>query len=138
VGEQRGRAKGEHDQVEGGKSEDLRASRMNGIRQPWELGGGETLYNVPETWEVRDSQDSKGGTLDEMPNSGERELVESTSSRKTGHQVEGWIAVPQSKTLTQNGSSLKELQGQKWRRLGERWSSDRLNLGSSSRGGPKA
>ncbi|KRY62225.1 hypothetical protein T4D_7626, partial [Trichinella pseudospiralis] len=31
----------------------------------------------------------RGGTLDEMPNSGERELVESTSSRKTGHQVEG-------------------------------------------------
>ena len=37
---------------------------------------------------MRDSQDSKGGTLDEMPNSGERELIESTSSRKTGHQVE--------------------------------------------------
>jgi hypothetical protein len=30
---------------------------------------------------VRDSQDSKGGTLDEMPNHGEREHVESTSSR---------------------------------------------------------
>jgi hypothetical protein len=38
---------------------------------------------------VRDSQDSKGETLDEMPDSGERELVESTSSTKTGHQVEG-------------------------------------------------
>jgi hypothetical protein len=25
-----------------------------------------------------------------MPTSGEIELVESTSSRKTGHQVEGW------------------------------------------------
>jgi hypothetical protein len=25
-----------------------------------------------------------------MPNSGEREFVESTSSRKIGHQVEGW------------------------------------------------
>ena len=46
---------------------------------------GGTLQNVPEIWEVRDSQDSKGGTLDEMPYSGERELVESTSSRKTGH-----------------------------------------------------
>ena len=34
-------------------------------------------------------QDSKGGTLNEMPYSGERELVESISSRKTGHQVEG-------------------------------------------------
>ena len=39
---------------------------------------------------MRASQDSEGGTLDEMSNSGERELVESTSSRKTGHQVKGW------------------------------------------------
>jgi hypothetical protein len=43
---------------------------------------------------MRDSQDSNGGTLDEMPNSRERELVESTSSRKTGHQVEGWSCHP--------------------------------------------
>ena len=53
--------------------------------------------NAPETWEVRDSQDSKGGTLDEMPYSGKRELVESTSSRKTGHQVRDGVAIPQSK-----------------------------------------
>jgi hypothetical protein len=33
-------------------------------------------------------------TLDEMPNSGDKELVESTSSRKTGHQVEGWCCYP--------------------------------------------
>jgi hypothetical protein len=41
---------------------------------------------------VRDSQDSKGGTLDKMINSWERQIVESTSSRKTGHKVErcGW------------------------------------------------
>jgi hypothetical protein len=31
---------------------------------------------------VRDSQDSKGETLDEMPYTGERELVEPTSSIK--------------------------------------------------------
>ena len=55
-----------------------------------------TLQNVPETWEVRDSQDSKGGTLDEMPNSRERELIEPTSSRKTGHQVRDGVAIPQS------------------------------------------
>jgi hypothetical protein len=35
----------------------------------------------------RDLKDSKGGTIDEMPYSGERELVESTSSRNIGHQV---------------------------------------------------
>jgi hypothetical protein len=34
---------------------------------------------------VRNSQDSKGGTLEEMPYSRERELVESTSSRKIRH-----------------------------------------------------
>jgi hypothetical protein len=36
---------------------------------------------------MRKSQDSKGWTLDEMPNSGEREFVKSTSNRKTGHQI---------------------------------------------------
>jgi hypothetical protein len=36
---------------------------------------------------VKVTQDSMGGTLDEMPISGEREFVESTSSRKTEHQV---------------------------------------------------
>jgi hypothetical protein len=35
------------------------------------------------------SQDSKGGTLDEVFYSGEGELVECTSSRKSGHQMEG-------------------------------------------------
>ena len=39
---------------------------------------------------MRYSQDSKGVTLDEMPNIGEREFEESISSRKTGPQVEGW------------------------------------------------
>jgi hypothetical protein len=39
---------------------------------------------------VEESQDSKGGTLDEVPNSGEKELLESTSNRKTGHQMEEW------------------------------------------------
>ena len=37
-----------------------------------------------ETWEVCDSKDSKVENLDEMLNSGERELVESTSNRMTG------------------------------------------------------
>jgi hypothetical protein len=33
-------------------------------------------------------------TLDEMPNSEKQELAESTSSRKTGHQVERWHCHP--------------------------------------------
>jgi hypothetical protein len=46
---------------------------------------------------VRDSKDSKGGALDEMRYIGERELVEPTPSRKTGHQVRDEVAIPQSK-----------------------------------------
>jgi hypothetical protein len=77
----------------------LRTSRKNGNRQPQEVGGWGALQNVPETWEVRDSQDSKGGTLDETTYSGERDLVDPTSSRKTGHQVREGVAISQSKTL---------------------------------------
>jgi hypothetical protein len=67
---------------------------------------------------VRDAQNSEGGTLDEMTNSEEMEFVEFISNRKIGHQVRERVAIPQSKTLTQNCSCLKELQGQKWRRAG--------------------
>jgi hypothetical protein len=66
--------------------EALKARRMEtGNLGRYQVGG--TLQNVPEIWEVRDSQDSKGGTLNKMPDSRERELIEPTSSRKTGHQV---------------------------------------------------
>jgi hypothetical protein len=51
------------------------------------------------TWEVKDAQVLKGGALDEMPNNGKRKLVESTSSRKTGHKVEGWGCHASVKTL---------------------------------------
>jgi hypothetical protein len=53
-----------------------------------------TLQNAPETWEVRDTQDSKSGILDEMSDNTERELIEPTSSRKTGHQVRDGVAIP--------------------------------------------
>jgi len=77
----------------GGSKEALRAIRN---MQPCRVGGGRTLQKVPETWKVRESEDPKGETLDEVPSSGERK---------------------QSKTLTQNCSSLKEeLQGQECRR----------------------
>jgi hypothetical protein len=36
-------------------------------------------------------------TLDKMLKSGERQYVEYTSSRKTGHQVEGWGCHPRVK-----------------------------------------
>jgi hypothetical protein len=100
MGEGRGRGVG----VEGNliwywmrkRTEALRASRKNGNQQPQEIRGWGTLQNAPETWEVKDSQESKGGTLDEMPNSRERELIEPTSSRKTRHQVRDGVAIPQS------------------------------------------
>jgi hypothetical protein len=46
---------------------------------------------------VKDSQDSQGETFDEMLDSRERELIEPTSSRKTGHQMreEGAISLSQ-------------------------------------------
>jgi hypothetical protein len=65
---------------------------------------------------VRDAQDSKGGTLDEMSNSRERDLVKFTSNRKTGHLVEGWGCHSTVKNSDQNCSCLKEVQGQKWRK----------------------
>jgi hypothetical protein len=55
-----------------------------------------TLQNTLENWEVRGSQKSKGGTLDEMSDNRETELTEPTSSRKTGHQVRDGVAIPQS------------------------------------------
>jgi hypothetical protein len=61
------------------------------------VGDKGTLQNIPETWEVRDYQDSKRETLDKTLYSGERELVAPTSSRKTGHQVRDGVAIPQSK-----------------------------------------
>jgi hypothetical protein len=52
--------------------------------------------NAPQTWEMRDSQDSKRGTLDQMPESREREFIEPTSSRKTGHPVRNGVVISQS------------------------------------------
>jgi hypothetical protein len=64
---------------------------------------------------VRDSQDSKGETLDEMSNSKEREVVEPNSIRKERTSSEGRGCHPTVTTLTHNYSCLKELQGWKWK-----------------------
>jgi hypothetical protein len=67
-------------------SEALRDSRKNGNRKPWEIGGwGHPPECTRHLGGERPPQDSKGGALAEMPYSRERELIEFTSSRKTGH-----------------------------------------------------
>jgi hypothetical protein len=66
---------GSREQGAGSRIEALRPSRKNRNRQLWEIAG------VPETWEVRNTQVSEGGTLEEMPNSGERKLIEAISNR---------------------------------------------------------
>jgi len=92
VGKGTGRGIKEHDQVLGGenRTEALRGSIKKRNRQPQEEGGWGTLSNVPETWEMRHSQNSKRGNLNEIPYREDQDFVESISSRKTGHRVEGW------------------------------------------------
>jgi len=78
-------------------------------------------------------------TLDEMPDSGEREFVDSTSSRKTGHQVERWGCYPTAKNSDPELFLSKRTSGTKMEKnLRERRSCDLPpNLGSILRGGPK-
>jgi hypothetical protein len=97
------------------------------------LGEGGTLECTwsLETWELRNSQDSKGGILDEMPDSRERELTAPTSNRKTEHQVRGGVA--------NNCSCLKVLQGWGWRlslvieHLSKKWKALGLVLSSGQK-----
>jgi hypothetical protein len=49
-----------------GSGQRTEASRNNGNRQTQEVGSRGVLYDIPETWVVRDFQDSKGWTLDEV------------------------------------------------------------------------
>jgi hypothetical protein len=70
-----------------------------------------------------------------MPNSGERELKESTSSRWTVPQVEGWDYQPTVKISDQELFLSKRAAGTIMKkRLKERLSSHQSNLGSISSG----
>jgi hypothetical protein len=60
---------------------------------------------------MRNSQNSKGGTLAEMPKSRERELIEPNFQQENRTLSEGWGCHPTVTTLTHNFFYLKELQG---------------------------
>ena len=79
---------------------------------------------------MRVSQDLKGENLDEIPNCGERELVESISSKKRGHQVEGWGCHPTVKNSDPELFLSERTAGSKMEKsLRKRRSSDRPKLG---------
>ena len=60
----------------------------------WEVG-----YLVESTKDLGGKRLSglKGRDLSKILTSGEREVIESTSSRKTGHPVGGWYCYPKKK-----------------------------------------
>jgi hypothetical protein len=74
-----------------------------------------------------------------MPYSGERELIDLTSSRRTGHQVKSWGCHLIVKNSDPELFLSKKTAGTKLeKRLREKKSNNWPNLGSSSRGGSKA
>ena len=83
---------------------------------------------------MRDSKNPKGRTLDEMPNSEERELVEPISSRKTGHQVEGWCCHPTVKYSDPELFLCKRIAGTNMEKRQGNRPNDRPKLESFSRG----
>ena len=87
---------------------------------------------------MRDSLDSKGGTLDKMLHGGEKKLVETTTSGGTRPQVEGWGSHPTVKNSEPELFLSKIIAGIKIeKKLRENQSTDRPNLGSISREGSR-
>jgi hypothetical protein len=73
----------------------LRGSRKNGNMQPQEV---EDWGHLPE-YKTDMGGERLSGLKDEMPYTGERGLVEPTSSRQIGHQVRNGVTIPQPKLL---------------------------------------
>ena len=81
---------------------------------------------------MRDTQDSKGGPLDEMPDSWERELLESIFSGRIRHQVKEWGCLPIVKSSDPELFLLKRIAGtERERKMKEGRFSDRTKLGSN-------
>ena len=95
------------------------------------------ILSGTETRKVTDSQDSKGGTLDEMPYSREREFIEPTSSWKTIYQVRDGVAIPQSQFWPTIVPSERITGMGKDRSMRNRKSSNRPIVGSSTREVPR-
>jgi hypothetical protein len=74
-------------------TEALWASRKNVNRQPQEIGGSEV---PPECARDLGGETPRTHREGHLMNRRERELIELTSSRKTGHQVRDGVAIPQS------------------------------------------
>jgi hypothetical protein len=96
-GKERGAGRGTRSGIGCGGGGELKPWRPTERRQPQEIGHWGDLPDCTRDLGLRDIQDSKGGILDEMPDSRERELVDPTSCRKTWHQVRDGVAIPQSK-----------------------------------------
>jgi hypothetical protein len=69
-----------------------------------------------------------------MPNSGERELVESTSSRKSEHQLEGWGWHPTVKIWLKIVPVRKNCRKNNWKQLEEKEVQWQVQIGIQLRG----
>jgi hypothetical protein len=78
-------------------TEALRASRKNGNRRPPKVGGWGDRTNSTRDLGDENLSGFKGRDPRCNSDSREKELVEATSSRKTGHQVRNRVSIPQSK-----------------------------------------
>lgn len=98
-----------------------------------EIGRKGDHQEVPDVREVRGFQDPVGMLLAEIPNGGQIEPEETTSSRYAWPPVEGWGHSPISNFLIHNCSCLKETQGQKIleQRMKKRPCRDHCTLGPS-------
>jgi hypothetical protein len=87
--------------------------RSEGHQNEWKYATWGTGVSLESNLGGKRTQDSKGSTLDEMSYSGERQLVEFISNRKSRHQVEMWGCHPTVKNSDPELFCLKELQEQK-------------------------